>query len=583
MKKRWIPLAVVSVLLLAIGGALFANRASLSTAVKNWRSSQLLEKAVEAKRSGDLEEAYRNALASHQLDTLKLEPLRILLDTGASQSINEHLKVANAIFFHPDALAADRAKCLSIYLTNQDFRLFAKYFEALPAAEKKDPDILYLQAGYFAAQGGADSAIAILNRGPKDETRFAMLRVSLLSISPDEAKRKNGQRALAKLIESEEPAIADHAFRLITNIPPTLRDTAILRPAANEWFEGHDEESILNPDHLIMATFEWLDAKPPKREKRSKVFRDTIAKLGSSDPVLVANWLMSLEARNRAIIFATKADAQLTSDANDREKKGALFEIRLRALRALSRWEEQLELLDSPPDGLSPLSLSLARANAANKLERGLEASKHWKEAWRHAELASARRNSYLDIYQWARQTGEPDQAVRALIEAGKSKLGMLPPTDELTDFMIFLANNERDEDLVALTDSFFWREAFSPPLINNAVYLRELAGSQVAKGDLLIQNLSESDPDSHAYDSTLILLLLKREKFDEAFLVAKKLSKEVGVDNLGSAEALLIAGAYRHVGKKHKKAESRFEAKFASLLPVEKQAFEGWFAEEEP
>ncbi len=558
------------------------KRQSIASSIKGWRSSQLLDKATAARESGDTNETQQLAIAAFQLEPGNLEALRILLTTNTPNSDLRVLNIANTVFIHPDATVEDRARCLGIYLAARDFRLFWRNFDALPREEKRHPDIQYLQAGYFAAQGEADLAIQVLEQGPQDDRRFRFLRTSLLSLSPDETKRNTGQQELARLITFLDPSVSNHAFRLIRNIPPALRNPAILKPAADQWIKNHEGSNVTVGDRLVIRTFEWLQTKGTENSKCDTIAHNTISELGSSHPLAVTNWLISLEQWKMAINFVAQAETKLTDDATDHKTKLALFELQLQALEATGRWEEQITLLDSAPEGISPMPLSVYRAVAAKHLGKASESARNWREAWNYAKLTEQKDNSYLNLYQWARRANEPDHAVRAMIEASKSQMGMLPPTHELTQFMLYLAENDRDDDLIALTDSLFWREAFSTTLINNAIYLRELTGNKVPKGEVVLKKLGERFPDVVGIQTNLILLYVNREQIAEALSVAEKLTNRYQMETLPGTETVIIAGAYRLAGKTHKRAELNLEKKFESLLGIEKRVFEKWFEQKQ-
>tara|TARA_R110000850_G_scaffold9209_6_gene34144 strand:+ start:2329 stop:4074 length:1746 start_codon:yes stop_codon:yes gene_type:complete len=578
MKKNWgIAVGLLTLLLIA-GGATFANRQALATAIKGQRSSQHLKKAEKAERAGNFSDAQQLANAAFQLNPSSLEVLRFLLTTSLRNSEGRVLSVANSIFIHPGATAEDRARCLGIYLAARDFRLFRSQLEALSEADMQNPDIKYLLAGYFAGQGDADAAIQILEKGPDSDARFMMLRTKLLSLSPDEAKRISGQKELARLITSQDTAISTSALRQIRSIPVDYLEVEILKPAADLWRQLRGNSHLAAEDLLALRTLEYLEVGDPEAPESKAIAQKTISELGPTHLIAAGNWLISVQQWETAYNFAT----QFKGDADDPKILRALFEIQLQALEATERWEEQLTLLNAPPSGIPPMRLSLSRSFAAKNLGKQSEANRHWQEAWRQAELGGQHRNSYLDLYQWARRTNEPEHATQALIEASKSVVGMLPPTGELTQFMSYLAENDRGDDLAELTHHIIRRETFSMPLVNNAIYLTEITGTLVPEAETLIKQMAERSPNTTGLLTTLILLQINRDQISEAFTVAENLANRIEVEKLPAAESVIIAGAYRLAGEENQKAELNLEQKLESLMEVEKRLFQKWFEKSE-
>ena len=167
---------------------------------------------------------------------------------------------------------------------------------------------------------------------------------------------------------------------------------------------------------------------------------------------------------------------------------------------------------------------------------------------------------------------------VKAMVAACRNPRGLLPSTSELTRFMIFLSTDQRSNDLVAVTDGIFYREAFAPALVNNALYLRELSGNLLPYGIVMGERLIQQSPETIGFHTTLILAHIKREQYTEAFNIAERLTTRYKVDELPAAEAIIIAGAYRKSGKKHFAAERDLERKLGELMDIERRVFEPWF-----
>ncbi|MEM9281704.1 MAG: hypothetical protein AAGA96_07760 [Verrucomicrobiota bacterium] len=576
----------VLILLLAVvfiaAGALWFNRAEILLYFKSKQATQHLDQALAALEQNDYKQALRLAEAANQLTPNQIEILRPLFKAHASTASPQILDLAATVYYHPAATSKDRSQSLAQFLNLGDQRLFWRNYQALPNKEKRLSDNLFLLAGYYASIGNAELAFGVLEQGPKDDIRFQILRTALMAVSRDVESRRSAQEDLAGMIQTSDPGFSDLAFRQIKLIPIGLREPQILKAPAEEWMKNKSPGSLRVSDRLVILTFRWFEAvNSGTQTQAERIVEEVISEIGSNHPILISQWLLELQLWDAAYDLAEEHKQTKKDEKSLQYLVKALTDIQLRALAEASKWEEQIQLLSDSESLLPPLQFELMLAVANRELNHPSKSKSHWQNAFRLASLNASVSNSFLDIYDWANRNEQADIAIRAMAEAAKNPRGILPSTSELTQLMIFLAEQGRDDDLVAITNGLFKREAFGDVLLNNAIYLRELTGNPVPGGIEALVQISRRAPGIVGYQTTLILALINQERYEEAQKLAESITKTHRVTDLPPAESVIIAGAFRLVGKKNYFAEENLEPKMKSLMKIERQAFRDWFAPE--
>lgn len=581
MKKSKLVVIVLFILLLIVAGIGFLQRDKIEASLKKSRSESLLKKAETALNDGENDKARDLAISAYYLSPNNVESLRLLLKSGTTTSNNSQIyRVANAIFYHPNATAQDRANALDVFLPTKNRRHLRQLFDTIPKDNLSDPEIMYRQARFLAGHGSPAGALNVLNKGPKDDPRFKFFRTAIQSLATNEEMRKTGQNELAALMSSEDQPTANKAFNFLRTLPLSLRETQILRPAAEKWINNQPEKRAV--DQIVLNTFDWIEAGGLKQTPASnKVAIQTSDELGKENPVLIGNWLNGIGQFPEANKIAANAAKDLDPSNNQsRLKQFLLYQIQLRALESTQKWEEMKTLLDAPPKNFPALQLASLRAVTAKRMGDKTEALKNWQEAWRVAELNAPLRNSYLTLYQTATKAGETDLAVRSMMAASKHELGILPDADQLTLFMIYLAENDKHEQLIDFTKNVLNRkESYGAPIINNIVYLRELVDDPVENRELFLDRLLQKYPKVTGIETTKILVLINLKKYTEAHALAEKILEGNDINKLPAAEAVLIAGAYKFAGKElTSNEEFNLDEKLEGLLKIEKKVLPNWF-----
>ncbi len=572
MKPKWFFLAI---LILLLGGGLvaFLKRESIRFSIETWRAESHMERALEARARGDVEEARRFAISSLKFRPGNIEALRLLLNTNDEKSAPGLLQFARLVFNHPKATLEDKAQCLDIILTVRDFRLFQNSFESLSEEDKLVGEMRLRNAKYLILRGAPDLALSVLE-GPdgidQEDDRHVLLRASLMSLGEDGAERRSGQEELAGMISGGDADLAARAFRVIPTIPANLLLPQLLRPAAESWIAGQDSPTI--EDRLVLRTLEWAEAG----DAGPAVARQTLIEFAEEHPLEIAEWLLAREMWSPAEQVARAA----MENASSPGEVTRFFNVLLRSVSAQRRWEDLSQLLEKAPAGVSPMRIAVLKAMVAKQMGRKAEATSQWQEAWSLTKLEASMRNAYIELFYSARQAGEIELAADAIVEASRHPMGILPSTTDLTQMMIYLAENDRRDDLVAMTNNLFARESFSPVLVNNAVYLRQLIGKPVPGALQLIEKFEERFPDVVGFRTTEILLLVAEERYEDALGAAQALIEIVPVEELPASDLVVVAGAFRFAGQRNEAAEAGLEEKLASLAGLEKRFFGEWLSE---
>lgn len=567
------PISIILLVLVLVGGGVwYLKREPIIAKIKTWRSDSHMKKATAAREEGDIEKARSLAMSAYLLRPGKLEALRLLINTEDPDGSTNYLRIATALFNHPGADADDLARSLDVYLSTRDYRLFWKSFSGLSGELKEHPEIKLRHAQYLVARGATDPALEMLKELPEDN-RTRLLVASLQSMNPDEATRTAGQQRLASLISGNDAETAGKAFRVVSTMPPQQLVPQVLLPAVAAWLERLGDSASAG-DHLVRATIDWVANGGRGKPEADAIVRAAVSKWSQSSPYVVSQWLLSRGYPDEALKIASGA----RSTGLHASLEESLFEIEVRSLVQNERWEEVAELLDNPPSSILPMRIVASRAVVAKKMGRQAESMSNWQEAKRLAQLDATHRNSFLELYQRAKAAREFELAADAMIEASKNRKGVLPSTQELTVMMVYLIENNRIEDLVVLTNQLFSRETFSPMLINNSLYLRELAGESVPDGLPVISRLVEDYPTVLNFQTTKLVVHANRGEWEEAFEIARGIAGSGDINKLAPVDLIIVAGAFRQAGQPIEIPREKLDERFRFLLGSEQAFFRKWF-----
>jgi hypothetical protein len=488
------------------GVALYLLREPIAASTRSLRSSHNLRKAQSFSEDADWEAAFRHALVARQLNPKSVEPLRLLTGCAFNSRASRTLDYANALYLHPDATNADKLYVLTLLHQIQDYVGFVRLYNLLPKETRQEREFVILRAQFLIARNAFDTAKEILEAriGEVRDRQYLLLLASILvqpSSSPEEMAR--GQQIIAELAGSENPdETARTAFQLLGFIDPERLRPELL---GNLGARAMKNAPASPSEYLAAATFAIAAANSPE-EKRSIVDR-AIAEQGELAPSQLAAWLQRVDRDADVLDF-------LTSERSARHPD--LFEMRLGALIRAGKLDEADQWLAEPPPGFGAINIWLSRAQLSRVREERAAETNAWEQAFQIAQN-TANRNEYLRIFEVASRVNRPDLAARALLRAPAHPAGILPPAADTVDSMIYLAENERLEDLHFLTEALVAREPENVHLLNNLIYLNLLLGRQFAASMTSAKALIRENPERLSLRTTLAMGLLIEGNVEDA------------------------------------------------------------------
>ena len=167
--------------------------------------------------------------------------------------------------------------------------------------------------------------------------------------------------------------------------------------------------------------------------------------------------------------------------------------------------------------------------------------------AWNKARVAAEQdqtRNRHLGLAAAALRAGEEDIAAEAYVAAFRHPLGLMPPGREVAWLLNYLPENDRPEDLLAVTGRLLQWEADEPALVNNAVYLSLILGQPVGEAGVgIMEPIVERHPEIAGFRNTLALARLETGDAAGALALYSKLED-------GSAEHGKVGDSFSSAGR---------------------------------
>jgi hypothetical protein len=499
-RKKTIRLAGFLSIPVFAGVALYLLREPIAQSTRSLRSQYSLRKAQASSEDADWENAFRQALVARQLNPKSVEPLRLLVGCAFNSRASRTLDYANALFLHPDATNADKLYVLSLIHQVQDYVGFVRLYNLLPKETRQEREFIILRARFLIARNAFDTAKEILEQGigeVRDRQYLLLLASILVQPSSSEAEMARGQQIIAELAGSDDPdETARTAFQLLGFIEPGRLRPELL---GNLGARALGKSPAATGEYLAAASFAIAAAKSPE-EKRRIVDR-AISEQGGLAPAQLAAWLQRVDPDADVLDFLTKERSSKHPD---------LFEMRLGALIRAGKLEEADQWLAEPPPGFGAINIWLARAQLSRVKEEKAAETNAWEQAFQIAQN-TADNNEYLRIFDVASKANRPDLATRALLQAPSHPTGILPPAADTVGPMIYLAENDRLEDLRYLTEALVVREPENVHLLNNLIYLNFLLDRQIEASITSVEALIQERPDLLSLRTTHAMGLLVR------------------------------------------------------------------------
>ena len=514
-KKKKYRIAGVVAIVFVVAGGIYLSRDFVAAKTRGFRAVHNLEKAEAYLKEQEFEDSYKHALMARQLNPQSVEPLRVLVRAALQSGHVRSLDYCNALFLSPAATEEDKLLVLDVFRRLRDSVGFVRFYNLLPAETRQNKEFIALRVEFLIDRNAFDSARRILEAEiEKDRDRqFLLLLASLLVqdfASPEDMER--GQRIIAELASVEEPDdTARTAFEMLGFIDPSRIRPELLGDLGNLVQDGNPRNS---QEYIAAASLAIAAARSP--EERSRIVAQAIEDQGEIAPSQLAAWLQRINDTENAIAFLTEERSASRPD---------LYQQRFVALLDAEKFDEAGEWLKNPPPGIESISLWLARARLARReKERADENDENnaWEQAFQVAQN-TASRNEYLRIYEVARSEERIDLATRAILQAPKHGIGIMPPAADVVAPMIYLTQEDRLDDLLYLTEALRAREPNNLIVLNNLLYLYLLREERIAEsteiaGDLIANRGSELAPrDLLSLYTTRAMGLLLQGKDEEA------------------------------------------------------------------
>lgn len=524
--------------------------------LKEWRAAVNLEKSSEALANEDWGLAKQLALASLRLrgDDGALEALRHLQQAAEGMERPKDPRFAQALFFHPEATALDRAESLPMIRKHAAAVFFLRAVESLDPQEAQSPPILLEKAQYLKDRGRWGEAKDVLLDQQLTLSQEPRLRLRLAEILLTEGgagEVREAQGWISALL-AEQGEVAMKAFRLLGQIPIPLLDLEVL-PDLEAWIAERQEATTL--DRLI-ARHQQLRQQAVRPET---LLAEAIAEFREESPKDLATWLGTFGEHSEILELISEEDASQSLE---------LFDLRNQSLAALGQLEALEAAMQEPPSGISVVKLRSLEAVLKGTMSNQAAETAAWEQALREASLDGSE-NHYLEIAARARTVGNSRVYSEALMGALRLGIGKIPLSNDLQPLFTILAQEGRSLELMRANRQLLRYEPTNLQLLNNYFYLSALHRDlELENCKEALQELVDLKPEILNFRSSLAIILLMLGESSEAL----SLFDEVNVDwtSLPPSESVAYGASLSLNGKQERAAVFLDEMPWEELLPQE-------------
>ncbi len=487
--------------------------AALSRA--DWQTARDLSKTVLMDRGGDFEafRTYTRAQIELKDPTAYILALRLLshpMSTGDERLLARTYLVDEA----PQAVA------FSVLL-------------GLSPEDQERPENQILFARLLNSRGMSREALALLEKSPAlhDSTGLQLETIRALANFPTPENIDRARGMMIRLLDAAAPQALD-AVALLGNLPGGLK--------AGPDLAGFPEKIAAIPG---AKTIHHLHSLHPALEtagetEKEAIFQSAIDRFLAADPATLGTWLVRHGKGARVIDLLEEA-----AKTNDQA-----FVSRIHAFVREQRFDDALKTFAEVPEGADMVDIHVARA----VVERARGAESAEKAAWNralHTATFNSGRNRFIDIARHAATLGARSAAVDAWAGAARFGSGTLPLSEDLLHVFKALSEENRSEELLAISRAFARFEPANPTLINNINYLGVLHGVvDPAAAAAALRELSGKFPAVPAVKSSLALALLAGGDAEAALPLIREIEDAEGVRPMMRcallATALVMTGA---------------------------------------
>ncbi|HEY2125213.1 MAG TPA: hypothetical protein VGG94_07090, partial [Chthoniobacterales bacterium] len=364
----------------------------------------------------------------------------------------------------------------------------------LTALLKNDPDTrtLLTAASYARSTGDFAKAVefarAAVQRAPGDDSARVAL-ANLLAASKDAKERAEARQILWELA-AKEGTYREQALQALA-VAPELSGEESARVV--QLLEANPSPGI--KDSLLASDLR-LQLHP---EDAGKIFDQTVARWNSSkapDLNQLALWL-NLRGQYERVLSLFSEDRAFADNQ--------LLISRLDALASLQRWNEVETLLNHPDLTIDPSVLESFRARAAQEKNATMDAEMHWNHA---ISLAANDAGKLRFVARFAEASHAEAVALKAYEQLAKIPQFAVPAY-RATQRLSAKAGDTAVQRSAA--EKIAGLAPDDPNAMNQLVYLKLLAGAEVAENFEKAKSLAEKFPDRLAFRVTAALGYLRQ------------------------------------------------------------------------
>ncbi len=490
------------------------TQAAAALSRSDWQTARDLSKTVLMDRGGDFE-AFR-VFTRAQIE---------LKDPGA-------YILALRLLSHPMSTGDERLLART-YLVDEAPQAIA--FSILLGLSKEDqerPENQLLFARLLNARGMSREALSLLEQAPALHTSTGLQLETIRALAnfptPDHIHRARGM--MIRLLDAAAPQALE-AVALLGNLPGGLKAGPDLADLPEKIAAIPGAQTI----HHLHALHPALETAG--EAEKEAIFQGAIDRFLASDPATLGTWLVR-HGKGARVIDLLEEPSKTSDQA---------FIARIHAFVREGRFDDALKTFAEVPEGADMVDIHIARA----VVERSRGAESAEKAAWNrafHTATFSSGRNRFIDIARHASVLGARSAAIDAWAGAARVGSGPLPLSEDILYVFKALSDENRSEELFAISRSIARFEPSNPSLINNINYLGVLHGvvSPAAATDAL-RKLSDTYPSVAAVKSSLALALLAGNDAEAALPLIREIENAEGVQPMMHrallATALIMTG----------------------------------------
>ncbi|MEX1049363.1 MAG: hypothetical protein WED15_07535 [Akkermansiaceae bacterium] len=472
LREEWAQLGLgVRVILWMLGIGLIALVAGppLRGAARSFSLSRNLGLADSALAAGDATQARSRSMAVLQMDSDRIEAIRILARSMDLLRDSKRVQTAAFLFNHAEASLADREFAFGVLARNAPLSMAGTFWVLLKPAEQAEPATVDVFARRLLAEGKAEQATLLL-RGMDLENPPDIITVLLLDLLASKGGADAWAEIQKRLIQRAGEAASANSpvpvwcLEQWERVPQNLLDPAALR---------------VIPD----------DGAPRMQMLRRRLIQGTAA-LDADDPE-IARWLHQTLAADRLALARLLGHCGLYPLAVQILEQGSPvtadeYEWLRRNRMRLLEWREWRDFLKS--SAVSNIPRVLVRADLA-VVCASLREFGDSNAAWAQVMLAAKSLGGAVRLTDISRRVRDPlpQRSHEAMIEAIRTGSEALPAFGDLTSLMVFLSEAGRDKELLEICRAYLKIEASNPLLITRYAYLGLLAGELAPEAAMLL------------------------------------------------------------------------------------------------